>query len=101
MYPCNRGEMLTRSVHENAANRMLAIRARVPVCERPELFIGFEACDNRGIRASSFLWSSSRLASRCDSRLERNAMTGSQRLRACACADLVRPLGILVVRILI
>src|SRR5262249_12784243 len=55
MYPCNRGEMLTRSVHENAANRTVAMRTRTQVCERPELFIGSEACDNRGIRASKFL----------------------------------------------
>src|SRR5262245_3986216 len=55
MHPCNRGEKLTRSVQENAANRKAATRTRVQLCERPELFIGFAACDDRRIRASNFL----------------------------------------------
>ena len=154
MYPCNRGEMLTRSVHENAANRMLAIRTRAPVCERPELFICPRACDNGWVCARNFLGSApasravrgasprtisgypafnashptNRLArapiagrrgdrspvmavpqrtlisgfrGRCDSSLERNAMTGSRRLRGRACADLLCPFGVLVVWVLI
>src|SRR5919106_5873530 len=54
MHPCNRGETLTRSVQENAANRTAAIRTRAQRCERPELFIGLGACDNDGVCASSF-----------------------------------------------
>ena len=54
MHPCNRGEMLTRSVQENAANRTAATRARRRVVERPELFIGLGACDNSRAYASSF-----------------------------------------------
>src|ERR1051325_1744559 len=49
--------MLTRSVHENAATRMLAIRTRAPVCELPELFICPRACDNGWVYASNFLGS--------------------------------------------
>ena len=33
------------------------MRTRTQVCERPELFIGLRASDNRGIRASNFLGS--------------------------------------------
>src|SRR5215468_10007170 len=55
MYPCNCGETLTRSVHENVANRTAAMRTRTQVCERPELFIGLRACDNRRNCASKFL----------------------------------------------
>src|SRR5215831_13580721 len=55
MNSCNRGERLTRSVQENAANRRAATRARALFCERPELFISFAACDDRGIHASNFL----------------------------------------------
>src|SRR5215472_8766266 len=55
MHPCNRGEKLTRSVQENAANRRAAMRTRTQVCERPELFIGLRACDNRRNCASKFL----------------------------------------------
>ena len=55
MYPCNCGETLTRSVQENAANRTAATRTRAQVCERPELFIGLGACDNRWVCASNFL----------------------------------------------
>src|SRR5262245_54520686 len=55
MNSCNRGERLTRSVQENAANRTAATRARALFCERSELFIGFAACDDRRIHASNFL----------------------------------------------
>src|SRR6187551_1429664 len=55
MHLCNRGETLTRSVQENAANRAAATRARALICERPELFIGFGACGNRRLHASNFL----------------------------------------------
>src|SRR4030095_6943912 len=54
MRACNRGEMLTRSVQENAANRTDATRTRAQVCERPELFIGLGACDNGEVCASNF-----------------------------------------------
>lgn len=148
MRACDCGEALTRSVHENAANRTAAMRARPQVCERPELLIGLRACDNRRIHASNFLadrsfhtvqkrcegashskalrakcirnagsvlrklgecarvpasllWSSFGLAGRCDSSLERDAMTGSGRFRGYACADLFRPFGVLVVWVLI
>src|SRR5215471_13857745 len=55
MDPCNRGELLTRSVQENAANRTAATRTRAQVCERPGMFIGLGACDNGGVNASNFL----------------------------------------------
>src|SRR5262249_24001669 len=55
MDPCNRGELLTRSVQENAANRTAARRTRAQVCERPGMFIGLGACDNGGVNASNFL----------------------------------------------
>src|SRR5215467_3217480 len=55
MYPCTCGEMLTKSVQENAANKTAVMRTRTQVCERPELFIGFGACGNRRNRASNFL----------------------------------------------
>ena len=148
MYPCTCGETLTRSVHENAANRTAAMRTRTQVCERPELFISPEDCDNRKSSASHFLlglrrlctskamqgrialpklsrngfgvsyisqaapwecvrvlasllWSSSGLVRRNNSRLERNTMVGSRVFRRCACSDLCRPFGVLVIWILI
>jgi hypothetical protein len=54
MHPCNRGEKLTRSVQEKAANRTLATKTRVQVRERTELFIGLAACDNGAVCASNF-----------------------------------------------
>jgi hypothetical protein len=54
MHPCNRGETPTRSVHENAAKRRAATTTRPQFCERAELFIGVEACDNGGVCASYF-----------------------------------------------
>jgi hypothetical protein len=39
MRACNWGDTLTRRVHENAAKRTAAMRARAQVFERPELFI--------------------------------------------------------------
>ena len=57
MDPCSRGEILTRSVQENAANRTAASRTHARFCERPELFIGLGACDNGGRCASNFLGS--------------------------------------------
>src|SRR5215831_7670605 len=55
MHPCNRGEMLTRSVQENAANTTAATRTRPQLCERPQLFIGHGACNNGALWASNFL----------------------------------------------
>ena len=54
MYPCSRGEVLTRTVQENAANRTVAITTCAQVCERPELFIGIGACGNSWVCASNF-----------------------------------------------
>jgi hypothetical protein len=54
MHPCNRGETPTRSVHENAAKTTTATITRPQFCERAELFIGLEACDNGGVCASYF-----------------------------------------------
>src|SRR5436305_1704002 len=54
MQPCNCGETLTRSVHQNAANRKAATRTRAQVCERTELFIGLAACDHSRVQASNF-----------------------------------------------
>jgi len=62
MHPCNRGETLTRSVQEKAANRTLATKTRAQVCERPDLFIGLGACDNCWVCASNILGSARALA---------------------------------------
>src|ERR1044072_75478 len=107
MNSCNRGEKLTRSVQENAANRTAATRARALFCERPELFISFAACDNRGSHASNFLAVRAArtlhiaaallgtLAGLLDLSLEDDmTFVGSQRFRGCACAHLLRPFGV-------
>src|SRR5262245_56046619 len=57
MRACKCGERLTRSVHENAANRTAATRTRAQLCERPQLFIGHGACNNGALWASNFLGS--------------------------------------------
>src|SRR6516165_8806010 len=78
MHSCNRGETLTRSVQENAANRMAATRTRPQLCERPELFIGFGACDDRRIHASNFLADCSfyTLQRRCEAASHSKALRG-------------------------
>src|ERR1043166_6617246 len=149
MHPCRRGETLTRSVQENAANRKAATITRAQVCEWPERFIGTGASDKvepsasnllsetfgrpssakamrgpsppkssayemhrkRRIRLrklwqsprllASLLWSTVGLSGRCECSLERNAMTGSRPFRNCACPDLFRPFGVLVIWVLI
>src|SRR5262245_41920672 len=114
MPACSCGEMLTRSVQENAANKTAVIRTRAQDCERPERFIGLGACDNGWVCASNFPGSVhvrsekqlprrliSRFRLRCDSRLERDTMIGFGRFRDCPCADPFRPFGVLVVGVLI
>src|SRR4030095_1835461 len=114
MHPCNRGEKLTRSVQENAANRTLATRTRAQVCERPELFIDPRPCDNGWVCASNFL---GRVRSPeaavvekmlisgfrpwRDSRLECHTMIGTGRFRRRAGADLFCPFCVLVIGVLV
>src|SRR5262249_1664087 len=71
MNPCSRGEILTRSVQENAANRTAVIKTRAQVCEHLERFIDFEACGNRRNCASNFLGSARAFAC-CSRRLAVN-----------------------------
>src|SRR5262245_53991215 len=93
MHSCNRGETLTRSVQENAANRTAATRARARSCERPELFIGFAACDDRSIHASNFLQIAAFTQFKSDARSHRtpkhcvrNASAGSVLRKLWECA---------------
>jgi hypothetical protein len=55
MDPCNRGEMLTKSVQENAANRPAATRTRAEGCERPQMFIDSELVTMAG-SAQAIFW---------------------------------------------
>src|SRR6476661_9251846 len=55
MHPCNRGETLTRSVHENAANRKVVTTTRAHFCERAELFIALRSSNSRRRCANNLL----------------------------------------------
>jgi len=55
MDACNRGEILTRSVQENAANRTAVIKTRAQVCERADRFIAHRSSDDTQLYASNFL----------------------------------------------
>src|SRR5262245_45940600 len=55
MDPCNRGELLTRIVQENAANRTAAIKTRAQLCEHADRFIANRSSDGTQLCASNFL----------------------------------------------
>src|SRR5262245_28266680 len=55
MNPCNRGELLTRSVQENAANRTAAIKTRAQLCEHADRFIANRSSNGTQLCASNFL----------------------------------------------
>src|SRR6516225_1845315 len=54
MYPCNRGEILTRSVHEKAANRTAVIKTRAHVFECADRFIAHRSSGGTQLCASNF-----------------------------------------------
>src|SRR5262245_9976709 len=57
MHPCNRGEMLTRSVQEKAAKTTAELTTSARFREPPKLFIALGSCDNCVSWASNFLGS--------------------------------------------